>query len=250
MIDVHCHLEQPDYDQDREEVIEKCRKEMKAVITSCVHPADFELTMRLVEKYKNFLFTTVGIHPEYVKEIGEAERMEFLDIVRKNREKIVGIGEVGLDFLVEEEWRGKQKEMFKDFIHIAEELDKPLVVHARKAFAEAIQILEEEKVRKVLMHFFTANDLVKKVKENGWYVSVNTTLLTSKKVKKVVRDMPLEQILTETDAPWLGPGGKRNDPNSVKFVIEKISEIKKMSFEEVDEITTNNAIEFFNLKFD
>lgn len=250
MIDVHCHLEQPDYDEDREEVIERCKKELKAVVTSCVHPEDFDLTMRLIEEHENFVFATFGIHPEYVKEIDEKEKEEFLEILKKNKEKVVGIGEVGLDFLIEEEWRKKQEELFRDFINLAKSMKKPLVIHARKAFPEAIKILEEEKAEKVLMHFFTAHELVKRIKENGWYVSVNTTLLTSKKVKKIVRDMPLEQILTETDAPWLGVDKKRNEPNAVKFVVEKIAEIKKISFEEADEITTRNAIRFFDLKVD
>jgi len=108
------------------------------------------------------------------------------------------------------------------------------------------------------MHFFSAKDLLERVIKNDWYISVNTTLLTSKKIKKIVRDMPIERILTETDAPWLAfgddrtikdPSEKRNDPTSVRLVIEKIAEIKKLSFEEVDRITMGNAIRFFNLQF-
>ncbi|MEM5772917.1 MAG: TatD family hydrolase [Candidatus Aenigmatarchaeota archaeon] len=250
MIDVHCHLEQPDYDSDREEVIENCKKELKAIITSCAHPKDFDLTMQLVEKHKGFVFATVGIHPEYIKEVSEKEKEEFFELVRKNRDKIIGIGEVGLDFIIEEqEWREKQKEMFCKFISLAKELNMPLIIHARKAFAEAIEILEKQEAKNVLMHFFSAKELLDKVKENFWYISVNTTVLTSKKIKKIVRDMPIERILTETDAPWLGPEGKRNDSRSIKLVIKKIAEIKKLSEEEVEKKTTENAINFFNLEF-
>ncbi|MEM5829853.1 MAG: TatD family hydrolase [Candidatus Aenigmatarchaeota archaeon] len=248
MIDVHCHLEQPDYNSDRDEVIEKCKRELKAIITSCAHPKDFELTMQLVEKHKGFVFATAGIHPEYIKEISEREKAEFFDLLRKNEDKLVGIGEIGLDFLIEEqEWREKQKELFYDFISLANELKKPLVIHARKAFAEAIEILEAQKAKNVLMHFFSAKELLKKVIENGWYISVNTTLLTSKKIKKIVRDMPLERILTETDSPWLGLEG-RNDPSSIKLVIRKIAEIKKVGEEKIDKLTTENAIKFFGIK--
>ncbi|MEM5879316.1 MAG: TatD family hydrolase [Candidatus Aenigmatarchaeota archaeon] len=251
MIDVHCHLEQHDYDSDRDEVIEKCKKELKAVITSSAHPKDLELTMGLVEKHKGFVFATAGIHPEYIKEVSEKEKEDFFELLRKNKDKIVGIGEVGLDFLIEEqEWREKQKELFIRFISLAKELNKPLVIHARKAFAEAIEILEEQKAKNVLMHFFSAKELLDRVEENGWYISVNTTLLTSKKIKKIVRDMPVERILTETDSPWLGLEGKRNDPCSVKLVIQKIAEIKKIDEEEVDKMTTENAVRFFDLKFD
>jgi TatD DNase family protein len=114
MIDVHCHLEQKDYDKDRDDVIEKCKKELKAVITSCAHPRDFDLTLQLTEKYKNFVFACYGIHPEYIKEVSEKEIDEFLDSLVKNKDKIVAIGETGLDFwwTKEEEWKQKQRELF------------------------------------------------------------------------------------------------------------------------------------------
>jgi len=248
MIDVHCHLEQKDYEKDRDEVIEKCKRELRAVITCCCHPDDFDLTMEMVEKHENFVFATVSIHPEYIKEIEHLKVDEFLKKIEKNKEKIVGIGETGLDFIIEEpEWREKQKELFIKFIDLAKSLNLPLVIHARKAFAEAIEILEKFGAKRVLMHFFTAKELLPKIIKNGWSISVNTTLLNSKKIKKIVRDLPIEKIMTETDSPWLGPNGTRNDPTSVKFVIERIAEIKKIDSKEVDKITTQNAIEFFNL---
>jgi TatD DNase family protein len=249
MIDVHCHLEQKDYEKDRDEVIERCKRELKAVITCCCHPDDFDLTMEMVKKYKNFVFATVSIHPEYIKEIEHLNVNDFLKGIEENKEKIVGIGETGLDFIIEEpEWREKQKELFIKFIDLAKSLNLPLVIHARKAFAEAIEILEKCQAKNVLMHFFTAKELLPKIIKNGWSISVNTTLLNSKKIKKIVRDLPIEKIMTETDSPWLGIEGKRNDPTSVKFVIEKIAEIKRMKFEDVNKITTQNAIDFFNLK--
>jgi TatD DNase family protein len=249
MIDVHCHLEQKDYEKDRDEIIEKCKKELKAVITCCCHPDDFDLTMEMVEKYKNFLFATVSIHPEYIKEVNEEVVENFFKKIEENKEKIVGIGETGLDFIIEEpEWREKQKELFVKFIDLAKNLNLPLVIHARKAFKEAIEVLEKSGARNVLMHFFTQKDLLPKIIENGWSISVNTTLLSSKNIKKIVRDLKIEKIMTETDSPWFGPHGQRNDPRSIKLVVEEISRIKKMKIEEVDKITTQNAIEFFKLK--
>jgi TatD DNase family protein len=249
MIDVHCHLEQKDYEKDRIEVIEKCKRELKAVITCCCHPDDFDLTMEMVKKHKNFVFATVSIHPEYIKEIEYLNVDDFLKRIEENKEKVVGIGETGLDFIIEEpEWREKQKELFIKFIDLAKNLNLPLVIHARKAFANTIEILEKFGAKRVLMHFFTAKELLPKIIKNNWSISVNTTLLNSKKIKKIVRDLPIEKIMTETDSPWLGLERKRNDPTSIKFVVEKIAEIKKIDFKEVDKITTQNAIEFFNLK--
>jgi TatD DNase family protein len=248
MIDVHCHLEQKDYDKDRDGVIEKCKRELKAIITCSCHPDDFDLTMEMVEKHKNFVFATVSIHPEYIKEIEHLRVDDFLKKIEENKEKIVGIGETGLDFIIEEpEWREKQKELFIKFIDLAKSLNLPLVIHARKAFAEAIEILEKFGAKRVLMHFFTAKELLPKIIKNNWSISVNTTLLNSKKIKKIVRDLPIEKIMTETDSPWLGPEGKRNDPLSVKIVAEEIAKIKKVEFKKVDEITNQNAKGFFNL---
>jgi len=248
MIDVHCHLEQKDYDKDRDGVIEKCKRELKAIITCSCHPDDFDLTMEMVEKHKNFVFATVSIHPEYIKEIEHLKVDDFLKKIEENKEKIVGIGETGLDFIIEEpEWREKQKELFIKFIDLAKSLNLPLVIHARKAFAEAVEILEKFGAKRVLMHFFTAKELLPKIIKNNWSISVNTTLLNSKKIKKIVRDLPIEKIMLETDSPWLGPEGKRNDPLSVKIVAEEIAKIKKVEFKKVDEITNQNAKGFFNL---
>jgi TatD DNase family protein len=248
MIDVHCHLEQKDYEKDREKVIENSKKELKALITCCCHPEDFDLTLNLIKKHKNFIFGTFSIHPEYIKEISEKEIENFFERIEENKDFIVGIGETGLDYIIEEEnFREKQKKLFEKFIQLAKDLRKPLVIHSRRAFAPAIEILERTKAKNVLMHFFTAKELLPKILKNGWSISVNTTLLNSKKIKKIVRDLPISQIMTETDSPWLGEGGKRNDPTSVRFVIKKIAEIKKMKFEKVDKITTENAISFFKL---
>jgi TatD DNase family protein len=250
MIDVHCHLEQPDYDKDRDGVIEKCRKELKAVITSCAHPKDFDLTMRLVEKHKGFIFATIAIHPEYIKEISEKEKDEFLEKIKENRDKVVGIGECGLDFFEVKEsyWQQKQKELFIELINFANELNKPLVIHARNAYDEAVKILEQEDAKKVLLHMFGANHLVKRLIENNWYVSMNTIVLKSKKHKKVVRDMPLETIMLETDAPFLGVPGKRSEPTIIRDVAQKIAEIKKIPFDKIWYNCGLNAVHFFNLQ--
>lgn len=248
MVDVHCHLEQEDFDKDRQKVIGSCREKLKSIITCCCHPRDFDLTLDLVKRYKNFIFGAFSIHPEYIKEISEEEIEDFFKKLRENKENITGIGETGLDYIIEEaEFREKQKDLFLKFIQLAEDLGKPLITHSRRAFFEVVEILEERRIKSVLMHFFTAEELLPKIMENGWFISVNTTLLNSKKIKRIVEALPLEKILTETDSPWLGGEGKRNSPLTVKSVIEGISEIKRMRFEEVDRITTQNAIEFFKL---
>ncbi len=251
MIDVHCHLEQKDYSQDREEVIEKCKKELKGVITSCAHPKDWDLTLSIVEKHKGFIFASAGIHPEYIKEIKEEEIEEYLKKIKENREKIVSIGEIGLDYFMikEEEWRKKQQELFYRMLEFAKEIKKPVTIHIRDAFEDAIKILEDAGVEKVHLHMFGGRKFLQRVLENGWYISENTIILMSKNYKKVVRDTPLERLMLETDSPWLGIEKKRNTPLAIKLVAKKIAEIKKISFEEVWKKCGENAIRFFELKF-
>ena len=256
MIDVHCHLEQPHYQEDRDEIIEKCRKELNAVITSCAHPKDFELTLQLTQKFKGFVFCSMGLHPEYIKDIDERELEEYLRMIKQSKDKIVSIGEIGLDYFMikEEKWQEKQRELFSRMLVLAKEIKKPVTIHIRDAFEDAIRILEDSNLQKIHLHMFGGRKFLRRVLENGWMISENTIILRSKNYKKIVRDTPHERIMLETDSPWLSPlqliqGIKsRNDPTSVRIVAEKIAEIKKVSFEEVDEITTQNAIRFFSLK--
>jgi len=255
MIDTHCHLEQKNYDPDRDQVIENCKKELKAVITSCVHPKDFQLTMELVEKYKGFVFASAGLHPEYIKEIGEKEIEEYFELIKESKDNVVALGETGLDYfwIKEAEWQKRQKELFIRMINFSKEIKKPLLVHSRDAYEDVVKILEQEDAKEVHLHLFGSNKLVKVAYANGWYISIGPIVLKSKKHFKIVRDMPLNLLFTETDSPWNHPKvftehiKVRNDPTSVKVVVEKISEIKRTSFENVDKITTENAIRFFNL---
>jgi TatD DNase family protein len=258
MIDVHCHLEQKDYDNDREDVIEKCRKELKAVITSCAHPKDFELTMRMVENHKGFVFASCGIHPEYVKEVSEKGKDDFLDLIVKNKDKIVAIGETGLDYwyVKEDEWQKRQKDLFIELIGLAKELNKPLIIHSREVFEETLDVLEDNDAKRVDFHMWGANQLLKRILDNGWFVSMNTIILKSKKHKKIARDIPLERLMLETDSPWLARKRllegleSRNDPRSIKIVAEKVSEIKKLPFEEIWQKCGENAVKFFDLGID
>ncbi|MFQ5721119.1 MAG: TatD family hydrolase [Candidatus Aminicenantales bacterium] len=248
MIDTHCHLESDDYQKDRDEVIEACRKELKAVVTSCAHPKDFDLTLQMVEKHKGFVFATVGIHPLYIKEIKEADIDAFLEKIKENKNKFVGIGEIGLDYwhVKEANWRKKQKELFNRLIEFAEELKKPVIVHSRDASEDTVRILEDAGVR-AQWHFLTDRKVLPRVLEQDWMVSINTLILRSKDVRKIARDMPLERLLLETDAPWLGPEGKRNTPLAIRQVAEKIAQIKKLEFGQVWKTCGENAVRFLGL---
>lgn len=264
MIDVHCHLESNDYSIDRNEIITRCKKALDAVITCCAHPRDFELTMQLAGKHANFVYATASIHPEYISELADKEIEKYIELIRKSTDKIVAVGETGLDYKWVKDGKGRerQKALFIRFIELAKELQLPLVIHARNgqdeanAVEEAVDVLEAQGAKRVQMHMFTSRPLLKRVLANGWMVSVNTLILQSKSVKKIVRDCPLQQLMLETDAPWLGvkegkivePKIKRNEPIAVKLVAEKIAEVKKVAVEDVDRQTTENAKRFFRIE--
>jgi TatD DNase family protein len=253
MIDSHCHLEQEDYDKDRNEVIKGCRQKLKAVITCCADPSDWEITKEITEKNKNFIFAIAGIHPEFIKDFEKGEIKEFIEIIKKEAKhgNIKAIGEIGLDYhwIKETVWREKQKELFIKFIEISKELDLPLVVHSRDAVFECISILEDYgmKNKKVLMHLMGAKDFVQKIISNGWMISVGPGILRSKETRKIARDCPLSNLVLETDSPWFGMG-ERGTPLNVFKAAEKVAEIKKISVEEVEKITDKNAVEFFGLR--
>ena len=258
MIDTHCHLEQTDYDKDRDDVIERCKKQLQAVITSCANPRNFDLTMKIVRKHKGFVFSTASIHPKYVKEFGKKEIQEYIERIKSNKDSIVAIGETGLDYnwVKEAKWQERQKQLFKQLIMLAKNLRLPLVIHSRDSTKDAIEILEKHAGKRIQMHMFMTYSLLKRVIDNGWLLSVNTLLLRSKNIRKIVRDCPLEQLMLETDAPWLGIGkdGKikpknkiRNEPIAVMLVAKKIAEIKKIDIENVDKYTSENAINFFKI---
>jgi TatD DNase family protein len=259
MIDTHCHLEQSDYSNDRERVIERCKNQLQAVVTSCSNPTHFNMTMQLVRQHKGFIFATTSVHPQYVKEFDEGKLRQYFDLIHTNKENIAAIGETGLDYnwIKESKWQERQKQLFEKFITLANQLSLPLVIHSRDATETVISILETYRIHSVQMHMFTKRSLLKRVIDNGWFISVNTLLLRSKNVKKIVRDCPLEQLMLETDSPWLGidKNGKikpkyivRNEPIAVRLVAEKIAQIKKMTIETVDRQTTQNACAFFNFK--
>ena len=256
MIDSHCHLEQNDFEKDLDEIIEKCKESgILAIITSCTHPSDFERTMEIVNKYENYVFASVGIHPEYIKEINEEAKENFLKLIEENKEKVVSIGEIGLDYfwIKEERWRKKQRELFVEMLEFAKKLKKPVTVHLREAYEDGLKILEDSGIKRVHLHMFNNPKLVEKVVENEWYVSIGPIILRNKTNRKVAKKMPMNKLLLETDAPWNSPkrileGIKdRNDPTSIKIVARKIAEVRKSNFDEIWKICAKNAIELFNL---
>lgn len=250
MIDVHCHLEQPEFNGKLEFLIERWKKQLKFVVSSCAHPSDIQKSFEIYRKFEPFVKICIGIHPEYVNEIEEEKIQDTLEVIKKNKEIIVAIGEIGLDYnwAKDEKTRKKQEELFLRLIELAKKIKKPVVVHARDAFEEAIKILEEQDMqeKKVLMHLMTEKKYVGRIIANKWFISLGPGILKSKNQKKVARDCPLQNLMLETDSPWFKQENQEfGEPLNTKIVCEKIAEIKKLSIEEVEKRTDENAIKFF-----
>ena len=145
MIDTHCHLDQEDYDKDRSQKIKKWKEEIDAVITSCAHPRDYDLTIQLVNNYKDFVFASASIHPKYIQELGENQIKKYIEKIESAKNSFIAVGETGLDYnwVKESNWQIKQKELFKKFIVLSQKLNLPLVIHSRDATEEVLEILEK-----------------------------------------------------------------------------------------------------------
>lgn len=243
-IDTHCHLEKKEYN------VEKIIKniENNIIIISGYNDESNIEVIELIDKYPN-VYGTIGIHPSDVK-------TSNIDIINKyvNHPKIVGIGEIGLDYHYGKEDIELQKEMFVKQINIARKNNKPVVIHSRDASFDTLEIIKENSDVNYTMHCYsysleTANILLKYNVMFG--IGGVVTFKNSKELKRVVENIPITNILLETDSPYLTPEpyrGEKNEPKNVLLVAEKIAELKNMSKDEVLEITTKNAINRYNIK--
>jgi len=244
-IDVHCHV-----DMCKAEPAEIVRRAKKAgvdiLVSSGVNPDRIKKTLEFSEKFKE-IRPALGLYPTEMLELSEAEIEKQIKIIRKNKNKIAAIGEIGLDFKEAKEIE-KQKNNFERLVKLAFELNKPIIVHSRKAEKECIEILEELKAKKVIMHCFSGNfGLVERIKNNKWYFSIPAIVTFSEHFQKLAKEVPIEQIFCETDSPFLHPEKKmNNEPALVVEGYKKIAEIKGISLRECESRIENN----YNVLFD
>lgn len=247
LFETHAHLDLPDFDKDREVLISKCFETgIEYIINIGFNKETSISSLALAKKYLH-IFATVGYHPH--------EAVDFdAEVVKKlaREKKIVAIGEVGLDFFRNLSPYPVQREVFANQVHLAVEYDLPLVVHNRDAHQECYQILKKEGVKHAVFHCFTG-DIVfaQQVLDEGWMISFTGTITyQNSNLDDVLRLAPLEQIMIETDCPYLPPHphrGKRNSPLYLDLVVSKIAEIKELSPNEVAEQTFKNAHKFFRI---
>jgi len=247
LIDSHAHLDFPQFDSDRGNVIRRATDDRILIINSGIGPAGIERTIKLIEEYEGIL-ATLGLSPqEFNSDIID----ETIELIRKYKKRIIGIGEVGLDYywVKEPEKRMLELKNFKLFIELARELKLPLVIHSRDAERDVIAKLKEEDIPALLHCFGGSPELANDAISFGCLISIPTSIVYSKKQQLLAERVPLESMVLESDAPFLALVPKeRNEPSNIRISAEKIAEIKGISKEEIAEITTRNAREFFNLK--
>jgi len=247
VIDTHSHLNFDRYDKDRKQVIQTAFKnDVKYIINIGTDKVTSEQSLALAHQYKK-IFATAGWHPHDADKYCEEDLLELLD-----KDKIVAVGEIGLDYYRNLSPRKMQKEVFARQIEVAKQYDLPIVVHDRDAHADVMEILKKHSPEKVVFHCYAGDyDMMQEVVEQGWFLSFTGVVTFDKnKYFHILQDIPEDRFFVETDAPYLTPKpyrGKRNRPEYVKHIIEFISMIRGESPNKIAEKTTANAEEFFNL---
>ncbi len=259
-IDTHAHLGSEDYQDDCDEVIERSLSNGVWMINVGTDKESSELTVELASRRKEGVFAAVALHPENA--VREKFDPEFYRRLIKENKKIVAIGETGLDYGrdeksgVRDDQKQLQKETFKKHIELAIEVEKPLIIHCRKAHDDILDILSfyfslSSFVSRGVAHSFLGNyKQARRYRELGFKIAFNGIITYARDYDKVILDTPLHDILIETDCPYLTPApyrGERNEPKYVIEVAKKLAEVKKLSYEEVVEQTTKNARELFRI---
>jgi len=278
LIDTHAHLNFAAYKNDLEDVVGRIQQEDMKVINVGSQMSTSKRAIELAEKYPNNMYAAIGLHPIHLfaSDVDESEipfvsRQEDFNSDKNQKlaesPKVVAIGEMGIDYfhvpksVDKYEFEHKQKWAFIKGIQLAKKINLPVILHCRganndvaKAYDDMLNVLKQENFNNAVIHCFSADwPVAKKFVDEEFMISF-TGIITYPKTNKlaqVVKKTPMDQLMVETDAPYLAPQimrGKRNEPRFVRYVADRVAEIKDISYDEVEEATTNNANKFFKLR--
>ena len=247
LIDIHSHLDHPLLIDKVDEIVKRAKNAgLRHIITNGINPETNRKCLELSKKY-SIIECGMGIYPrdalkkeietgEYPLNIDEFDIDEEISFIRKNKNNIVAVSEVGLDFVNGES--RQQTEDFEKMIKLAEELKKPIVVHSRKAEQKCVEMLESSANRKIVMHCFSGKkSLVKRIADNGWFLTVPTIVVRSFQFQEIAKNVPITQLFCETDSPYLSPF--KEQQNEPAFVIESYKMIAKLKGMDADEAINN-----------
>ncbi len=253
IIDTHAHIDFDEYSHKFEQMLDNAyQNRVEKIIIPAVEPTTFQRVVDTANKSEN-LYCAIGVHPSEAKSYND--EVEKTIIEYSSNPKVVAIGECGLDYYWDKSFNDIQKDVFKKQIRLANELNKTLIVHDREAHFDSITLLKENVSNStpVVMHCFSGSyEFGMECIKEGYFLAFGgvSTFKNAKKTHEVIEKMPLEYLLLETDSPYLTPEpyrGKENQPAYLKYVVERIAQLRNISIEEVENITTNNAKRAFNL---
>ncbi len=252
-VDTHCHLSFPEFDKDRKEVIARLTE---AKVSVLIDPGiNVETSRKSIELASNvdFIYANVGLHPHEADTLVNKNVYEELAVLARSP-KVIAIGEIGLDYHYPENNRSAQHDAFREMLRLAKSLDMPVVIHCRDAWEDMLHILSEEShsAMRGVMHCFSGDTIIADACiRKGFKLSIPGTVTYKRSLlPEVIRTVSIDDLLTETDAPYLAPvpwRGKRNEPAWVRIVTESIAHIREIPLEEAAEAISTNTIELFRL---
>ncbi len=253
LFDSHAHYDDEKFDADRHEILKGVFESGVSRIVNAASDIDSaRKSIDLAIKYDG-IYASVGVHPHYAEQMNEETLKELEKLA--SAEKVVAIGEIGLDYYYANSDREKQRYWFARQIDLALRLKLPIIVHNRDANRDTLDIIISQNARDAggVFHCYSGSvEMLSEVLDNNFYISVGgiVTFKNAKKIIDVVRYVPVERLLVETDCPYLAPEpfrGKRNDSGKLRYIVEKIAEIKETSFADIAERTYANACELFRI---
>ncbi|MBO8183301.1 MAG: TatD family hydrolase [Archaeoglobus sp.] len=245
LIDAHCHLQMDSFDRDRKEVVRRAiASGITDIVVSGYDSVSNYRALELISEMSNSIHVTLGLSPNM-------RRKENIDFIKsqilENSERIVAVGEVGLDKVKSKVPLAKQKEIFKGFLRLAEEIGKPVVIHAREAEIEAIEISRKFSVECMLHCFNGSFKALRMAQDAGFTISISTMVSFSEKQKNLAKEVDLENLVIETDSPFLSPKRGRNEPAYLVYALDEISRLKEIDGEKLASQLVKNTKKFYGL---
>jgi TatD DNase family protein len=252
LVDTHAHLDDRQFNDDREDAIQRSfAAGVRCIITIGTDLDSSRAAVALARQHAS-VYAAVGVHPHDATRVGPGTLERLLQYAQDDR--VVAVGETGLDFYRNLSPHDRQKEVFIAHLELARRVDKPVIIHDRDAHAETMAILREKGWNwPGVLHCFSGDrEMALEAIEMGFYISFAgpVTFPNAHRLQELARELPLERILVETDSPYLAPQprrGQRNEPANVRWVAAKIAALREISLEQVAEITTENARQLFGL---
>ena len=252
IFDTHAHYDDQQFDEDRYELLDSLfSSDICGIVNAAADLESSEKSLELANRYPK-MYAAVGVHPENVGKTPAEECVDLLEGLIKKSKKVVAIGEIGLDYHFDRESNAAQKILFESQIVLAKKHGLPVLVHDREAHGDTLDILKQHKPKGIVHCFSGSLEMAREVIKLGMYLGIGgvVTFKNAKNLTEVVENIPMENIVLETDAPYLAPvpfRGKRCNSGYIRFVAEKISEIKKIEISQVYNKTLENARKIFNI---